>query len=88
LRIEEVLTAPQSLWQNAYLERLIGSIRRERLNHFIVLNARHPKGTLAAYFLYRLKSRPHPAPQKQCRSMFHIRTLDPIHQGHASISGT
>src|SRR5689334_9998256 len=41
LGIEEVLTAPQSPWQNAYGERLIGSIRRECLNHFIILNARH-----------------------------------------------
>jgi putative transposase len=33
LGIEEVLTAPQSPWQNSYAERLIGSIRREWLNH-------------------------------------------------------
>ena len=32
LGIREVLTAPQSPWQNAYVERLIGSIRRERLD--------------------------------------------------------
>ena len=31
LGIREVLTAPQSPWQNAYVERLIGSIRRECL---------------------------------------------------------
>jgi putative transposase len=37
LRIEEVLTAPQSPWQNPYAERLIGSIRRECLNHCIIL---------------------------------------------------
>jgi len=37
LRTEDVLTAPQSPWQNSYAERLIGSIRRECLNHFIVL---------------------------------------------------
>ena len=66
LRIEEVLTAPQSPWQNAYVERLIGSIRRECLNHFIVLNARHLKRTLAAYFRYYHQSRPHLALQKQC----------------------
>jgi transposase InsO family protein len=35
--IQEVLTAPRSPWQNAYAERLIGSIRRERLDHVIVL---------------------------------------------------
>jgi putative transposase len=38
LGIREVLTAPQSPWQNAYVERLIGSIRRECLDHVIILN--------------------------------------------------
>jgi transposase InsO family protein len=66
LRIAEVLTAPQSPWQNAYVERLIGSIRRECLNHFIVLNARHLKRTLATYFRYYHRSRPHLALEKQC----------------------
>src|SRR5262245_21120828 len=46
LSIEEVLTAPRSPWQNPYAERLIGSIRRDCLNHFIILNARHLKRTL------------------------------------------
>jgi transposase InsO family protein len=66
LGIAEVLTAPQSPWQNAYVERLIGSIRRECLNHFIVLNARHLKRTLGAYFRYYHRSRPHLALEKQC----------------------
>src|SRR6202171_1499949 len=52
LGIREVLTAPQSPWQNPYAERLIGSIRRECLNHFVILNARHLKRTLASYFAY------------------------------------
>jgi transposase InsO family protein len=39
LGIEEVLAAPRSPWQNPYLERLIGSIRRDCLNHFVILNA-------------------------------------------------
>jgi len=39
LGISEVLTAPQSPWKNAYIERLIGSVRRESLDHVIVLNA-------------------------------------------------
>jgi putative transposase len=38
LGIREVLTAPQSRWQNPYVERLIGTIRRECLDHIIVLN--------------------------------------------------
>ena len=52
LGIEEVLTAPRSPWQNPYAERLIGSIRRDCLNHFVILNARHLKRTLALYFRY------------------------------------
>src|SRR5215831_330244 len=36
--IKEVLSAPQSPWQRAYVERVIGTIRRECLDHMIVLN--------------------------------------------------
>jgi hypothetical protein len=39
--VEEVVTAPRSPWQNPYVERLIGSVRRECLDHVIVLNERH-----------------------------------------------
>ena len=39
--ITEVVTAPRSPWQNAYVERVIGSIRRECLDHVIVFNERH-----------------------------------------------
>ena len=36
--IREVMSSPSSPWQNPYVERLIGSIRRECLDHLIVLN--------------------------------------------------
>ena len=39
--VEEVVTAPRSPWQNPYVERLIGSVRRECLDHSIILNERH-----------------------------------------------
>ena len=39
--IEEVLIAPRSPWQNPYVERLIGNIRRECLDHVIVLHEQH-----------------------------------------------
>jgi putative transposase len=66
LRISEVVTAPQSPWQNPYAERLIGSIRRECLNHFVVLNARHLKRILRSYFDYYHQSRTHLGLGKEC----------------------
>jgi putative transposase len=65
LQIEEILTAPRSPWQHPYAERLIGSIRRECLDHFIILNARHLKRTLASYFSYYHRSRTHLGLDKQ-----------------------
>jgi len=50
--IEEVLTAPRSPWQNPYVERLIGSIRRECLDHVIVLSEHHLRRILTDYFAY------------------------------------
>ena len=38
MAIQEVLSAPRSPWQRAYVERVIGTIRRECLDHGIVLN--------------------------------------------------
>jgi hypothetical protein len=57
--IEEVLIAPRSPWQNPYCERIIGSIRRECLDHMIVLNERHLCRILKDYFDYYHNSRPH-----------------------------
>jgi len=52
LGIEEVVSAPRSPWQNPYVERLIGTIRRELLDHFIVLNEAHLKRLLSEYLDY------------------------------------
>ena len=59
LRIEEVLTAPHSPWQNPFAERLIGSIRRECLNHVLVLGERHLRRVLVRYFAYYHQARTH-----------------------------
>jgi len=53
----EILTAPRSPWQNADAERLIGSSRRECLDHIIIINERGLRGALAAYVEYYLRSR-------------------------------
>jgi putative transposase len=50
--IEEVLIAPRSPWQNPYVERLIGSIRRECLDHVIVLSEHHLRRILTGYLAY------------------------------------
>ncbi len=57
--IDEVPTAPRSPWQNPYAERIIGSIRRECLNHKIVLNEVHLQRILTLYFAYYHDVRPH-----------------------------
>ena len=57
--IEEALTAPRSPWQNAFVERVIGSIRRDCLDHVIVLNERHLKRILNRYFVYYHRWRTH-----------------------------
>jgi hypothetical protein len=64
--IEEVLTAPpESLAENPYAERPIGSIRRDCLHHFIILNAKHLKRTLTSYLGYYHGSRTHLGLAKQ-----------------------
>ena len=52
MEIEEVRTAPQSPWQNPYVERLIGSMRRECVDHVIVLNERSLQRILRSYVDY------------------------------------
>jgi len=55
--IEEIRTALRSPWQNPFCERLIGSVRRDCLNHVIILGESHLRKTLAPYFDYYHKYR-------------------------------
>jgi putative transposase len=57
--IKEVLSAPRSPWQRAYVERVIGSIRRECLDHVIVFHETSLRRTLASYLDYYHRSRTH-----------------------------
>ena len=59
LDIREALIAPRSPWQNPYSERVIGSIRRECLDHVVVIGERHLRGILSKYVDYYNRTRTH-----------------------------
>src|SRR6266550_3882910 len=59
LDIREVVIAPRSPWQNAYAERVIGSIRRECLDHVVVIGERHLRWILSEYVDYYNGTRTH-----------------------------
>ena len=66
LGIEEVKIAPCSPWQNPYCERLIGSLRRDVLDHIVVLNERHLQRVLTAYISYYHRFRTHLSLDMDC----------------------
>jgi transposase InsO family protein len=59
LGIRDHPTAPRSPWQNGYVERVIGSIRRECLDHTIILGEAHLRRTLRSYAQYYNRARTH-----------------------------
>ena len=59
MRIRDHPTAPRSPWQNGYAERLIGSIRRECLDHILIMGEGHLRRVLQAYAAYYNHIRPH-----------------------------
>jgi len=59
LGIEEKVISYQSPWQNGYVERVIGSMRRECLDHVIVFGERHLRRVLREYVAYYHGSRTH-----------------------------
>lgn len=59
MNIEEVTTSLGSPWQNAYAERFIGTMRRECLDHVIVLNENHLLRVVGEYLDYYHAARPH-----------------------------
>jgi putative transposase len=76
--IAHVKIAPRSPWHNPYCERVIGSIRRDVLNHVIVLNERHLKRVLSAYIAYYHRFRTHLSLQMDCP---HPRAIEPPETG-------
>jgi transposase InsO family protein len=59
LGIREVLTAPRAPWQNPFVERVIGSLRRECLDHVLILNEAHLRRLFRGYLGYSHTARPH-----------------------------
>ena len=72
--IEEVKTAPRSPWLHPYCERVIGSMRRDVLEHVIVRNARHLKRRLTASIAYDHRFRTHLSLAMDCP---HPRAVEP-----------
>jgi putative transposase len=64
--ISEVVAAPRSPWQNAYVERVVGSIRRECLDQIVVVNERRLRRILSQYVSYYHRSRTHLSLDKDC----------------------
>jgi transposase InsO family protein len=64
--IEQVLISARSPWQNPYVERVIGSIRRECLDHVIVFSEQHLQRLLREYIDYYHRSRTHLGLWKDC----------------------
>jgi transposase InsO family protein len=81
LEIEQAPTAPQSPWQNPYAERAIGSIRRECLDHMIVLGAGHVRRILLSYADYYNRARTHLSLSKDAPDG---RTIQPPDQGNVT----
>ena len=56
---QELKIAPRSPWQNPYVERLSGTLRRECLDHVVVMNDAHLRRVLRAYLAYYHEARTH-----------------------------
>ena len=76
--IEEVRIAPKSPWQNPYCERVIGSIRRECLNHCIILSENHLCRILKDYMDYYNNCRTHLSLDRNSPS---LRDIEPPSKG-------
>ena len=79
LGIEEVVIAPRSPWQTPYVERVIGTLRRECLDHVIVLGEKHLRQTVRRFLSYYHASRCHLALEKDAPEG---RAVQPPEQGH------
>ncbi|MGB5774050.1 MAG: integrase core domain-containing protein [Sedimenticolaceae bacterium] len=77
LGIDEVVTAPASPWQNAYLERVIGTLRRELFDHVIMLNEWHVKKLISSYLDYYHPWRTHQSLDRDAPKGRPVRAAEP-----------
>jgi transposase InsO family protein len=78
LGIQEVLCTPRSPWQRAYVERMIGSVRRECLDHVLVFHETSLRRILRSYLDYYHRSRTHLSLGKDSPEP---RSIQPEHMG-------
>ncbi len=76
LGIKQVVILRQSPWQKRILRTSLGSIRRECLDHIIVLNHRHLRRVLKEYFAYYHEARTHLGPEKEAPISHPTQTID------------
>ena len=74
--IEEVLSAPRAPWQRAHIERVIGSIRRECIDHVIVLNEAGLYRYLKSFVAYYHETRTHLSLEKDTPTSRSVQPLD------------
>ena len=76
--IRELCSAYRCPWQNGYVERVLGTIRRECLDHVIIFNSGHLRRVLEEYVAYYNGSRTHLGIEKDCPVP---RAVEPPEQG-------
>ena len=86
--------SPRSPWQNAYVERLIGSLRRECLDHVLIFGERHLRRVLQSYSVYYNETRTHlglnkdtplPRPIQRTGTIAATPVLSGLHHSYARI---
>ncbi len=78
LHIEQVVTALRSPWQSPYVERVIGTLRRECLDHVIIIGETHLRRIVRRYVNYYHRSRTHLALEKDS---LELRPVQPAEMG-------
>ena len=79
--IKEIVISPRSPWQNPFVERVIGSVRRECLDHVIVLSEAHLIRILTEYFDYYHTARPHQSLEHNAPL---LRSIEPPERGRVA----